>query len=158
MDGERHVFSASGWEVACCSDNQGNLRMDEIVARVWDNLIDRVSGPLHFRLLIQPAVALVLGIRDGLGDARRGAPAYFWSVFFDPSQRRSLLRQGWRAVAKVFAIAFILDVIYQLLVIHFVYPGEALLVAFTLAILPYLLIRGPANRIARAFKRFCIHR
>jgi hypothetical protein len=39
---------------------------------------------------------------------------------------------------------------------HFPYElqqaiGEALLVAFLLAFVPYLLIRGPANRIARRF-------
>jgi hypothetical protein len=29
------------------------------------------------------------------------------------------------------------------------YPGEALIVALLLAFVPYLLIRGPAERIAR---------
>jgi len=29
------------------------------------------------------------------------------------------------------------------------YPGEALIVAFLLAFVPYLLILGPVNRIAR---------
>lgn len=127
--------------------------MDELLARIADNLAGRLSGPLHLRLLLQPAVALFFGIRDGLGDARRGAPAYFWAIFSDPSQRRPLLREGWQAMAKVFVIALTLDVIYQLLVLRFVYPGEALFVASVLALLPYLLIRGPANRIARNFRR-----
>jgi hypothetical protein len=30
-----------------------------------------------------------------------------------------------------------------------VYPEEALIVAICLALLPYLLLRGPVNRIAR---------
>ncbi|WP_455389318.1 hypothetical protein, partial [Petrachloros mirabilis] len=83
-------------------------------------------------------------------DARLGNPPYFWSIFTDPTQRRPLLHEGWKAVAKVFTIALVLDVIYQLLVLRLVYPGEAVLVAFLLAMLPYLVIRGPANRIARA--------
>jgi len=43
----------------------------------------------------------------------------------------------------------VLDVVYQLIELHFVYPGEALIVAFILAILPYLILRGPAMRVAR---------
>jgi hypothetical protein len=39
--------------------------------------------------------------------------------------------------------------VYQLIVLHFVYPGEALIVAFILAIIPYVLLRGPAMRVAR---------
>jgi hypothetical protein len=34
-------------------------------------------------------------------------------------------------------------------VLRFVYPGEALIVAFVLSIVPYLLLRGLATRLAR---------
>jgi hypothetical protein len=40
--------------------------MDEILKRVWDNLIGRTSGPMNFRLILQPAVAIVIAIRAGL--------------------------------------------------------------------------------------------
>jgi hypothetical protein len=53
-------------------------------------------------------------------------------------------------VGKIFAVAVVLDVICQLIVLRWVYPDEALLVATTLAILPYLMVRGPVNRIASA--------
>jgi len=46
-----------------------------------------------------------------------------------------------------------MDVIYQYLVFRWFYPGEAVIVAFVLAFVPYLLIRGPVNRIARGAKR-----
>jgi hypothetical protein len=127
--------------------------MDDLLARVWEDLLGRVSGPMKFRILIQPCVALFLGIRDGLTDFRLGRPAYFWSIFTDAGQRRFLLREGWSAVAKVFIIAAVVDTVYQILVLRFVFPGEVLIVAFLLAILPYLLIRGPVNRIATAFQK-----
>jgi len=38
-------------------------------------------------------------------------------------------------------------------VARFVYPGEALLVAFLLACVPYLLIRGFVDRLARSRRR-----
>jgi hypothetical protein len=49
----------------------------------------------------------------------------------------------------VFILAMVLDVVYQLIEHRWtVYPGEAVLVAIILAIVPYLLLRGPINRIA----------
>lgn len=53
-------------------------------------------------------------------------------------------------MAKVFVITLILDVICQLFVLRFAYPG---FVVFVLALLPYLLIRGPANQIVRSCRR-----
>jgi hypothetical protein len=44
-----------------------------------------------------------------------------------------------------------MDVLYQWRVLDTFYPGEALLVALLLAVLPYLLLRGPVSRIARRF-------
>ncbi len=121
--------------------------MEDFLARLGEHLLERLTGPLHLRVLIQPGMALLFGIRDGLKDARSGAPPYFWAIFTEPGHRRALLREGWHAMAKVFLIALALDVLYQVLVFRAVYPGEAILVAFLLAMLPYMLIRGPINRL-----------
>ena len=40
-------------------------------------------------------------------------------------------------------------VVYQIIVARFVYPGEVVIVALLLAIVPYLLVRGLVTRIAR---------
>ena len=45
--------------------------------------------------------------------------------------------------------AFHLDLQILLIVLRWVYPGEVLLIAILLAVVPYLLIRGPVSRIAR---------
>jgi hypothetical protein len=37
--------------------------------------------------------------------------------------------------------------VYQIAVLRFVYPGEAIIVAFGLAIVPYLILRGLVNRL-----------
>ena len=123
--------------------------MDNIFQRVWDNLVGRASGPMNFRLIVQPLVACVIAVRAGLKDAREGRPAFFWAALSNRSDRSELLRQGWKDVSKVFIIAAILDSIYQLKVHHGVYILELLITATMLAIIPYLLIRGPVNRIAR---------
>jgi hypothetical protein len=121
--------------------------MDEIWARIADNLVDRVSGPMKFRLLLQPAMACIFAVRSGFKDAREGKPPYFWALWADPTHRVDMLRDGWKSIGKVFVLAVILDVIYQIMVLRFVYPGEALLVALGLAILPYLIVRGLVNRL-----------
>jgi hypothetical protein len=122
--------------------------------RIIGNLIARLDGPLHFRLFLQPGMALFFGIRDGLKDAREGKPAYFWAMFTNPAHAKELLESGFKSVTRVVIFALIMDAIYQLIVSHWFYPGEALLVAFLLAFVPYLLIRGPVNRIARRFPGF----
>ena len=124
--------------------------MDDVLARIWEHLGGRIGGPLTFRLILQPVVAAVLGIRAGLQDAKTGRPAYFWTILTDADSRRGLLREGWKAVAKVFVLAVIIDAVYQVIVVRWIYPFESLLVAFLLACVPYLLVRGPVNQIAAA--------
>jgi hypothetical protein len=123
--------------------------MEDLLTRIFENLIDRVSGPMKFRLILQPLMATIFAIRSGLKDAREGRPPYFWAIFTDPVNRRDMLRDGWKSVGRIFILAIIIDAIYQFIVFQWFYPGEAILVAAILAFIPYLLIRGPVNRIAR---------
>lgn len=123
--------------------------MEDLLARIIRNLLGRMDGPLHLRLILQPTVATIFAIRDGWKDGRQGRPAYFWALFASTGLRVEMLRDGWRSVSKVFILACILDTVYQIIVQRWVFPGEVLLVAFILAFIPYLLIRGPVNRITR---------
>ena len=127
--------------------------MDELLARFLGNLHDRVSGPMSFRLVLQPAMAAFFAIRAGLQDGRTGRPPYLWAILTDPAHRRDLLHEGWKAIAKVFVMAVVIDAIYQFVQLRWFYPNEALIVAIVLALVPYLLIRGPVGRIARAWQR-----
>lgn len=124
-------------------------RMEEWLGQAWDMLIGRAHGPLHMRLIIQPLVAAILAIRAGWTDARAGRTAYGWAIAVGSGRRRDLLREGWDDVANLFLAALVIDAIYQLIVFHWVYLVQALIVAIVVALPSYLLIRGPANRIAR---------
>jgi len=123
--------------------------MDDIWMRIVDNMIDRVSGPMKFRLYLQPTMAAIYAIISGLKDARAGKPPYFWSLITDPAHRADMIKDGWKSVGKVFIFALVLDVVYQIYVSRFVYPGEAIIVALVLAIVPYLILRGLVTRLAR---------
>ena len=122
--------------------------MSDLVVRIAENLADRITGPLHMRLVVQPVMASLFAVIDGLQDATARKPPYLWSMVGNPARRRALLKHGWHSVGKIFAIAVALDVAYQLAVQGFVYVGETIIVAFLLAIVPYVLLRGPVTRIA----------
>src|SRR4051812_16512355 len=122
--------------------------MQDVFSRIADNMVSRVSGPMNLRLLLQPAMAILFAVIAGIKDAKAGRPPYFWSLFFHTDERRDIVRDGWGSVGKVFLMAILIDCVYQLIVQRWVYPLEAVLVGIILAILPYLIVRGPVNRIA----------
>ncbi len=127
--------------------------MEEFIIRVLTGLSNRVGGPMTFRIILQPLMACLFAVRAGIKDAREKRPPYLWTILTDATQRASLLREGWRAVARVFVLAIVMDVIYQWIVQRWIYPGEMLIVAVVLAVIPYLLLRGPVNRLARRWSR-----
>jgi len=104
---------------------------------------------MKFRLVLQPTMAAFFAIRSGLADARAGKPPYFWGLLSDRGQREAMIKDGWKSVGRVFILALVLDAVYQLIVLHAVYFGEMIIVAFVLAIVPYLILRGLVTRVAR---------
>lgn len=122
--------------------------MDEILKRGWENLVGRSDGPMSFRLLIQPAMAMIFAIRRGLRDTRAGRPPMLWAIISNPGERPELLRQGWKDVGTVFIVALILDSIYQVIVHKGIFTLELLITATVLAVIPYIIFRGLVTWIA----------
>ena len=114
-----------------------------------EGLSARLHGPMSFRFLLQPLVALFFAIRDGRKDAREGRAPYFWALFTDPGHRHAMVVSGWKSIGKVFIIAIVLDVVFQYIVFRDFRPIGALLAWLILALVPYLLLRGPVNRLMR---------
>lgn len=121
--------------------------MDDLVTRLWGELIARPDGPLAIRFYLQPAMSLLFAIRDGIADSRIGAPPYLWHILGHPEDRSTMLWQGWKSVGKVFVLAVALDLVYQVLVIGALRPVESLIVAVCLALVPYVVARGPVSRL-----------
>ena len=124
--------------------------MDELTVRFWEEITARPSGPMALRFYIQPAFATFLAVRDGMRDARNGRPAFFWAVLLDAGHRREMLHSGWRSIGKLLCMAVLLDLVYQALVIRHFRPLEAIFIAALLGVVPYVLFRGPINRLLRA--------
>lgn len=125
--------------------------MDEL-GRISEQLMGRIVGPANFRFIIQPAVAIIFAVRAGLKDAKENKPPYLWELITGSGNKKELLRSAWKDVGQVFIAAFVIDVIYQIFVLKFFYPPQSLLVAFALAFLPYILLRGPITRLSARFK------
>jgi hypothetical protein len=125
--------------------------MDDLLARISSDLFGRLEGPFSFRFLLQPLMAVIYAARDGIADARRDRPPYFWTLLTRRDGRWKLLYEGEKAVVRVVALGIVMDVIYQLMVFRWIYPFELIVVVVLLAFVPYLLLRGPINRIARHF-------
>ena len=98
--------------------------IQEILTRFWDQLIAQPSGPLAFRFILQPVMAAILAIRDGLKDARTGRPPFSRTIWSDPSQRAAYLREGLKRVSRVIVFAFVMDAIYQVIGLPQVLPGR----------------------------------
>jgi hypothetical protein len=125
----------------------------EILARGWADFLARLDGPLHLRFVVQPLVAMLLGVRAGLRDARTGEPPFLWTVVRSPERRRERVADGLRDVTSVVVVAAVLDAAYQLVVHGGIFLFELLFTVAVLAIVPYALVRGPVARWAGARPR-----
>jgi hypothetical protein len=125
----------------------------ESLDRLWKDTLARPGGPMTFRFILQPAMAAAMALRDGLIDARLGRRPYLWALLRGvrgPEGRRGRLWQGIVSTARVIILGVVMDVIYQWLEFKTFYPGQAAVIAILLAFVPYLLLRGPFERLARS--------
>ncbi|MGQ4583620.1 hypothetical protein [Lysobacter sp. F60174L2] len=127
----------------------------DYLQRFGSDLLGRTDGPMTFRLFLQPTMAFVAALHDGLKDAKLDRSPYLMNLAHLPrTERRQSLREGVTAVARVLLLGVIMDAIYQIRVFGgFRYPLEAFVVAVLLAFVPYLVLRGPVARVAQWHER-----
>jgi hypothetical protein len=115
----------------------------------YNDILARLSGPGRLRFIIQPTVAILLGVRGGMKDAGSGLPPFLWALAFHKEHRRGLLRSTIISVRNLVAIAILLDIVSQFLIFKEIRPGAALVVGPVLIGVPYALSRAVTNRIWR---------
>ncbi len=123
----------------------------ENLGRLWRDILDRPGGPMTFRFILQPAMAIIAALRDGIKDARTGRRPYVWALIHgvrDPQGRSGRLWEGIVSTARIIILGVVMDVIYQWRVLDTFYPIQAAVIAILLAFVPYLVLRGPFERIA----------
>ncbi len=121
----------------------------EVRERIWRQLVERPGGPMTFRFILQPIMAMVAALYDGVADARTGRSPYLWTILSDRTKRGGRLREGLISTARVLLLGIVMDTIYQVIEFETFHPAEAVIIALLLAFVPYLLLRGPCARIAR---------
>ena len=120
----------------------------EVFGRIWQNMLDRPAGPMTFRFVLQPIMAAIAALYDGIKDARGGRTHYLWTVLTDPAKRIGRLSEGVISTARVILLGLCMDTIYQYIVFDTFHPAEAVITSLLLAFVPYVLLRGPVSRLA----------
>ena len=107
---------------------------------------------MMFRFILQPTMAVIAAVRDGVKDARLGRTPYVWALIHGvrgPEGRGARLWEGIISTARIVILGVVMDIIYQWRVLGTFYPVQSAVIAVLLAFVPYLLLRGPFERIAR---------
>ena len=125
------------------------VRLMELVRALPEMLEAMISGPGRLRFIVQPLVAIILGIRDGRLDAAAGRPAYILSVIVEQRWRREKLTIALRTLSKPLIVAILVDMVLQYFIFRSVRVWHALLIGTTLVALPYVVSRALANRMTR---------
>ena len=114
-----------------------------------EELPQRFTGTGRMRFILQPMLAILLGMRGGLADARAGNPPYLFGLLLHAGRRRELMQSGVAAISTLLAMGIILDVVFQWVLYRAVHPGAALLIGPILICVPYSVSRALTNRLAR---------
>jgi hypothetical protein len=124
----------------------------DVRQRVWGDILNRPGGPMTLRFVLQPVMATIAALRDGMKDARTGRSPYLWTMLTNRTERGGRLREGLISTSRTILIGLVMDTIYQAIVLKTFYPGEAVIIAILLAFVPYLFLRGTIARIAARFQ------
>jgi hypothetical protein len=115
----------------------------------FEDMLARLSGPGRLRFIVQPAIAIFLGIRDGARDARGGSPPFLAALFSQGTHKPTLLLSALTSIRDLVAMAILVDIILQFLIFRNIHPAAALLLGPVLIAMPYATSRSLANRFAR---------
>lgn len=112
----------------------------------FDDMFARFSGPGRLRFIVQPTVAVLLGVRDGMRDLREGVLPFLWT-FFQKKLRQKSFVHAFQSIRDLVAIAIVLDVIFQFIILDRVHPGAAMLLGPLLIAVPYAVSRSLTTQV-----------
>jgi pilus assembly protein TadC len=114
---------------------------EEIIGR----FLVRLNGPLNLRFILQPLMAIFLGIRDGVYDAKAGRPPFLCDLFETPKGRKRQIRKAFRSLLIPLALATVLDGVVQYLLFGWVRVVGAVTIGVMIMGLPYVITRAVTN-------------
>lgn len=107
---------------------------------------DLTSGKGQLRFLIQPIVAIVLGARLGVADAREHQPPFLFRLLKGGGSR-ALFEHSLSDVVVPLGVGIVIDGVLQHYTLGVVRPLHAVVVGLALVWLPYAIARALVNRV-----------
>jgi hypothetical protein len=98
---------------------------------------------------VQPLVAMLLGLRFGIRDAKQGRTPILKAAAEAGGKRGGVLAHAARDAIVPLVVALVLDCILQQMINGRIRPLAAVIVGGLLVFLPFLIVRALANRIWR---------
>jgi hypothetical protein len=113
--------------------------------RFWNDMFARFGGPMTFRFFLQPTMAAIAALHDGIRDARARSSWF-------KSGGTAQLREGLTSTARILLLGISMDVIYQLKELNTFFPAEAAVIALLLAVAPYFIFRWMIEIVGRRWR------
>lgn len=105
-----------------------------------------LHGPGKLRFIIQPIIAILLGLRDGRADALAGKMPFLLSLVRSKA-RETIAREALKQIAIPLCLAVIMDCIFQYVILRSVLFRSAVAVGAVVIALPYSICRALTNRV-----------
>jgi hypothetical protein len=114
-----------------------------------DELPQRFTGPGRLCFILQPMLAILLGIRGGLRRCQGGKSSLPVRIALRRWTSKRIVAKWDGGHSHLLAVWIIMDVVFQLIIYRSVHPGAALLVGPILICFPYVLCRALTTGLAR---------
>lgn len=119
----------------------------------WEGIMEVASGRGQLRLILQPLVAILLGVRLGIADAKEGKDPFLLRLFRTSKDKATLAKEAASDVVVPFMMAIVIDGLLQYFALGYVRPGAAIVVGALLIFVPFSISRPLTNRIYRRSRR-----
>lgn len=114
----------------------------------WQGIAETLTGRGQLRLILQPTIAIIIGLRMGITDAKLGEAPFLWRLA-TADDRRVVAKAAFRKILVPFCLAIVLDGVLQYLTLGYVRPLAALVVGLMLIFAPFAISRALTNRVYR---------
>lgn len=114
----------------------------------WHGIAETLSGRGQMRLILQPTIAIIIGVRMGITDAKLGESPFILRLA-TAQDRRQVARDAFRKILVPFCVAMVLDDVLQYLTLGYVRPLAGIIVGLMLIFVPFAISRALSDRIYR---------
>jgi hypothetical protein len=113
---------------------------------VWQVMAASLTGKALFRLIVQSAMAIFVGVKMGRQDAREGRLPFLQRLCTEAEGRGSLFNDSMKRVLLPFAIAMVIEAVVEFMLLRTIHPLAVLLVGGFSVWLPFVLTRDLTDR------------